>query len=510
MFRRSRLRPFLTRAVIGAAGAAAGPSDLMAHDATIRVSSSTNTAPAAVMVHVGATAVPVTIPPHTPASVKRDMIRDALASQGFAVTDDGPAGRSLTIHGAAGAVSLATGGTGEASDAVVTAAPASASVSFAGSFAPLGHSLQPAVFTAGIITDVGEVTMQVSAQELNFQTDGPIICQALFQRLAPRAPQYGAQINYAGDRLEIYFDPAYTLTQGGVIFGTTSPTEGCSAQVVPPPPPPPRPGIVVRVDASTAPVIETELIQLSLVSLNPIPIPPLAPAGAVRNAVLAGLVNAGVNAAAEPDDRSLRILDAGPAAVVAVSPGRTGQARTDLAAAGARFARVTAPGLFDPFDYAGQPAVFSAGIITDVGVLTMQVSAQELNFQTDGPIICQALFQRLAPRAPQYGAQINYAGDRLEIYFDPAYTLTQGGVVFGTTSTGPGMTGALHMTVPCRVDRNGDGRITPADVAAFVSEWLASLAQGTLAGDFNGDGAVTPADVGAFVSAWYDALLNGC
>src|SRR5262249_49022615 len=50
---------------------------------------------------------------------------------------------------------------------------------------------------------------------------------------------------------------------------------------------------------------------------------------------------------------------------------------------------------------------------------------------------------RLAPRAPQYGAQINYAGDRPEIYFDPAYTVTQGGIIFGTTSTSPGCTGTV-------------------------------------------------------------------
>ncbi|MCI0359761.1 MAG: hypothetical protein L0211_14895 [Planctomycetaceae bacterium] len=61
------------------------------------------------------------------------------------------------------------------------------------------------------------------AGELQFRTDGPIIAQALFQRLAPRAPQYGAQINYAGDSLEIYFDPAYSVTQGGVQHVPVSP-----------------------------------------------------------------------------------------------------------------------------------------------------------------------------------------------------------------------------------------------------------------------------------------------
>lgn len=113
-----------------------------------------------------------------------------------------------------------------------------ATIAATGFFQPNSQTLQPARFTAGIVTDVGELTATVSAQELNFQTDGPIICQALFQRLAPRAPQYGAQINYAGDRLEIYFDPAYTVTQGGIIFGTTSPSPGYSGTITTPPLPP--------------------------------------------------------------------------------------------------------------------------------------------------------------------------------------------------------------------------------------------------------------------------------
>ncbi len=115
----------------------------------------------------------------------------------------------------------------------------SGSTGFTGFFDPFDRVGLPAVFTAGIVTDVGELTERISAQELNFQTDGPIICQALFQRLAPRAPQYGAQINYAGDRLEVYFDPAYTVTQGGIIFGTTSPSPGCTGTVSPESTPPP-------------------------------------------------------------------------------------------------------------------------------------------------------------------------------------------------------------------------------------------------------------------------------
>ncbi|MCG3131100.1 MAG: hypothetical protein FLDDKLPJ_01876 [Phycisphaerae bacterium] len=129
-------------------------------------------------------------------------------------------------------ISFFTRDTAELDDAlksqVVSTAEQPARVIFENFFEPFDSNRLPAIFRAGIVTDVGELSVQVSAEELNFQTEGPIICQALFQRLAPRAPQYGAQINYAGDRLEIYFDPAYTVTQGGVIFGTTSPSPGCS------------------------------------------------------------------------------------------------------------------------------------------------------------------------------------------------------------------------------------------------------------------------------------------
>ena len=80
----------------------------------------------------------------------------------------------------------------------------------------------------------------IVAPELQFQTEGPIICQALFQRLAPRAPQYGAQINYAGDRLDIYFDPAYTVTTGDFQQDRPRFDFGQDLDKTPAPPGPPR------------------------------------------------------------------------------------------------------------------------------------------------------------------------------------------------------------------------------------------------------------------------------
>ncbi len=237
-------------AVFGLGAPLAGAADLF-----MRFFDSTNAATATVEVIVqtrnpdgswGSVSVFADIPPSTPAAEKRDLIKAALQQTygAAAVTDAGPAGLRLHVATTAAArLRFDPGATGEASDRVVCSAALGGESAFQGFFEPFDSGHQPAIFTAGIVTDVGELTEVISAQELNFQTDGPIICQALFQRLAPRAPHYGAQINFAGDRLEIYFDPAYTVTQGGIIFGTNSLSPGCSGTLeIPPTTPPSLPG----------------------------------------------------------------------------------------------------------------------------------------------------------------------------------------------------------------------------------------------------------------------------
>lgn len=160
-----------------------------------------------------------------------------------------------------------------------------------------------------------------------------------------------------------------------------------------------------------------------------------------------------------------------PGGSITFDTGTTAQASMKLLSPDTSRATVAAPGRFEPFLQPFQPAIFTAGIVTDVGELSATVSSQELNFQTDGPIICQALFQRLAPRAPQYGAQINYAGDRLEVYFDPAYTVTQGGIIFGTTSPSQGISGTITTppALPTRIpgDFNGDDIVDAADYVTW-------------------------------------------
>ncbi|MBI5866298.1 MAG: hypothetical protein HZB38_17645 [Planctomycetes bacterium] len=159
---------------------------------------------------------------------------------------------------------------------------------------------------------------------------------------------------------------------------------------------------------------------------------------------------------------------------------------------------------FNPFDLSGQPALFTAGIVTDVGELTATVSAQELNFQTDGPIICQALYQRLSPRTAQYGAQINYAGDRLEVYFDPAYTVVQGGMTFGTTSGSPGVYGAVvpHTQPPCIGDVDGDGEVGLTDLTSFLAAFGSRVGDllYRFEADFDGDGEIGLIDLTTLLS----------
>lgn len=68
----------------------------------------------------------------------------------------------------------------------------------------------------------------------------------------------------------------------------------------------------------------------------------------------------------------------------------------------------------------------------------------------------------------------------------------------------------FRTTVPCPADSDGNGQITPADVAYFINIWFTSLTQGTLAGDFNGNGIIDPSDVAAYINAWFTALTDGC
>ncbi|MGE0478931.1 MAG: hypothetical protein AB7Q17_00540 [Phycisphaerae bacterium] len=251
--------------------------------------------------------------------------------------------------------------------------------------------------------------------------------------------------------------------------------------------------------------------------LVPVPIPPALTRTPTwkRDLIVEALSAAGQPASAGPGDDELTIHNVAAGSEVQLRDVGTGEVRDSIAAPGVLNGGVAFPGFFDPFDYRNAPAVFTAGIVTDVGELSVQISAQELSFQTEGPIICQALFQRLAPRAPQYGAEVLFAGDRLEVYFDPAYTVQSGGIVFGTSSRGEGNAGFLtlpHIVDACWDmmigDANGDGALDNFDIDPFVEALVAPEVwqqqyphlQMSCVADVNLDGAIDNFDIDAFVS----------
>ncbi|MCC6676655.1 MAG: hypothetical protein IT436_05880 [Phycisphaerales bacterium] len=230
------LRRTLPSAALLCSLALAAPAD----EATLRLGPSFGSEPGLMTVSIGADSVSIHIPPMSPPEIKAQFVAQALTASAYAAEffySGSEPFWGVILHNipADAAITLETGNTASPADGLLISPPGrtAATIANIGRFEPFDTQGQPAIFTAGIVTDVGELSAQVSAAELSFQTDGPIICQALFQRLAPRAPQYGAQINYAGDRLEVYFDPAYTVTQGGIIFGTTSPSAGTSGTLPP-------------------------------------------------------------------------------------------------------------------------------------------------------------------------------------------------------------------------------------------------------------------------------------
>jgi hypothetical protein len=183
--------------------------------------------------------VSVTIPADTSATGKRDLIKEALMDNGYDVTtedengDELPGNQLRVLYLRNGTrVTFSLRKTGEKEDEVVSAAAVEGTIAFANVFEPLDPNGAPATFTGGIVTDLGELTVEVSAEELSYMTEGPVICQALFDQLAPQVPTYGAEIVYAGDHLQLFFDPAYTIGPSGVIFGTSSLSEGCLGELV--------------------------------------------------------------------------------------------------------------------------------------------------------------------------------------------------------------------------------------------------------------------------------------
>lgn len=82
----------------------------------------------------------------------------------------------------------------------------------------------------------------------------------------------------------------------------------------------------------------------------------------------------------------------------------------------------------------------------------------------------------------------------MEVYFDPAYTVTQGGIIFGTTSPSPGFSGTITTpplpSVLLPGDYNNDGYVDPLDYQLWRGEFSKSAGSA----DGNGNGIADAAD----------------
>jgi hypothetical protein len=215
------------------------PQTAVANDATLQFTTPTNTKTnGTVTIKIDGAAgafAPITIPPGQTAQMKRDLILAGLQNQimnnsnlaKFTIIPSGTAGITVQSLGKGTEVSSAPGNTGEPGDKVTALAPLiDGSVIFGNTaFAALDSSGNPSTFTAGVDTDLGQVAFTIPSTSLP-SLDGATIASVLFADLAPEGPSHGFGVTVNGDELDFTFNPALTTMGGGVVFGTTAPTDG--------------------------------------------------------------------------------------------------------------------------------------------------------------------------------------------------------------------------------------------------------------------------------------------
>jgi len=161
------------------------------------------------------------------AEQKRDKILDALDDSFDAEAVGNFKIKVSGLSNKVKRVKLEPGRTGEDKDSVKTEKVACAMAAFEGMFEPFDMLGDPAEFSAGFATDIGGLEATVTAEELGFDTSGEMIAWALFEELMPQAPAYGVEVMLEGPMLRFHFFEGMTEMQGKVIFGTSSPSEGC-------------------------------------------------------------------------------------------------------------------------------------------------------------------------------------------------------------------------------------------------------------------------------------------
>jgi hypothetical protein len=188
----------------------------------------------------GAFFTPVPIPTGTDAPGKRDLILASMQKDiksgkvpAFTIDTSGTTGITISNLTKGTKVTFGPGATGEAKDTqTASITPLGGSIVFGNTaFAARDTSGNPSTFTAGVITDLGELSFTIPATSLP-SLDGAAIASALFADLAPDQASHGFGITDNGDELDFTFIPALTTTIGGIAFGTTAPTEGLTGSLI--------------------------------------------------------------------------------------------------------------------------------------------------------------------------------------------------------------------------------------------------------------------------------------
>lgn len=194
--------------------------------------------------------------------------------------------------------------------------------------------------------------------------------------------------------------------------------------------------------------------------------------------------------------------------VVTFDPAKTGEKKDDVVGDNVAEAKVkmdNAIGYYDPYDPDGEPATFGAGVITELGECWVELSAEDLEFDTTPEHICWSLFEQLQPLAWEYGAEIACTDDSMEFYFDPAVAGEHAGVSFGTTSPSEGFRGEVQLgDESCPGDIDGDGDVDLGDLAGMLAAY--GTAEGDAgydpAADLDGDGSIGLSDLAALLSVY--------
>ena len=211
------------------------PAVSLAKDVDLTFTTPTNDVARDVTVKIGATSLTVTIPPGTGAGAKRDLIFDKIdtnAVPNFDVVKKGATGLTIQNLTAGTVVEFVPGKTGEAPDKITAQLPRSGTIDLVSTaYDPLDAFGNPSSFTGGVVTDLGELAITLLATDLA-ALDGATIAAALFSAMEPQEGLFGFDVVNLGTSLAFGFDPAFTTTIGGVIFGTTALNEGLSGTLL--------------------------------------------------------------------------------------------------------------------------------------------------------------------------------------------------------------------------------------------------------------------------------------